>query len=175
MYKRQELGFDIALEEAAALAPGGIIGRAHFAKLLMNKGYTASVKESFDKYLAAGRPAYFSNQKLEAKRIIEVIHSAGGVAFLAHPHQMKLGDGLEAYVRELVSYGLDGIEGYYSEYDEAMQNEYWSMAEKFGLAISGGTDFHADMKPHISIGTGMGNLSIPYSVLENIKRTVGIQ
>ncbi len=169
----QELGFDVTLEEAAAIAPGGIIGRAHFAKLLMDKGYTSSVKESFDKYLAAGKPAYFTNQKLEAKRIIEAIHSAGGVAFLAHPHQMKLGDGLEDYVKELVSYGLDGMEGYYSEYDSNMQTEYQAMAARYGLALSGGTDFHGEMKPHISIGIGLGNMSVPYSVLENIKRMVG--
>ena len=171
----QELGFDVSLEEAAAIAPGGIIGRAHFAKLLMDKGYTSSVKESFEKYLAVGKPAYFTNQKLEAKRIIETIHDAGGVAFLAHPHQMKMGDRLESYVKELVSYGLDGMEGYYSEYDEKMQAEYQAMASRYGLALSGGTDFHGDMKPHISIGTGLGNMAVPYSVLENIKRMVGRQ
>lgn len=171
----QQLGFDVALEEAAAIAPGGIIGRAHYAKLLMDKGYTSSVKESFDKYLAAGKPAYFTNQKLEAKCIIETIHAAGGVAFLAHPHQMKLGDKLEDYVKELVSYGLDGMEGYYSEYDEKMQTEYQAMASRYGLALSGGTDFHGDMKPHISIGKGLGNMAVPYSVLLNIKRMVGIE
>lgn len=169
----QQLGFDVALEEAAAIAPGGIIGRAHYAKLLMDKGYTSSVKESFDKYLAAGKPAYFTNQKLEAKCIIETIHAAGGVAFLAHPHQMKFGDKLEDYVKELVSYGLDGMEGYYSEYDEKMQAEYQAMASRYGLALSGGTDFHGDMKPHISIGKGLGNMAVPYSVLLNIKRMVG--
>ena len=169
----QQLGFDVALEEAAAIAPGGIIGRAHYAKLLMDKGYTSSVEESFDKYLAAGKPAYFTNQKLEAKCIIETIHAAGGVAFLAHPHQMKLGDKLEDYVKELVSYGLDGMEGYYSEYDEKMQTEYQAMASRYGLALSGGTDFHGDMKPHISIGKGLGNMAVPYSVLRNIKRMVG--
>lgn len=169
----QQLGFDVALEEAAAIAPGGIIGRAHYAKLLMDKGYTSSVKESFDKYLAAGKPAYFTNQKLEAKCIIETIHAAGGVAFLAHPHQMKLGDKLEDYVKELVSYGLDGMEGYYSEYDEKMQDEYQAMAARYGLALSGGTDFHGEMKPHISIGKGLGNMTVPYSVLRNIKRMVG--
>ena len=169
----QQLGFDVALEEAAAIAPGGIIGRAHYAKLLMDKGYTSSVKESFDKYLAAGKPAYFTNQKLEAKCIIETIHAAGGVAFLAHPHQMKLGDKLEDYVKELVSYGLDGMEGYYSEYDEKMQDEYQAMAARYGLALSGGTDFHGEMKPHISIGKGLGNMAVPYSVLRNIKRMVG--
>ena len=171
----QELGFDVTLEEAAAIAPGGIIGRAHYAKLLMDKGYTSSVKESFDKYLAAGKPAYFTNQKLEAKCIIETIHAAGGVAFLAHPHQMKLGDKLEDYVKELVSYGLDGMEGYYSEYDEKMQTEYQAMAARYGLALSGGTDFHGEMKPHISIGKGLGNMAVPYSVLLNIKRMVGIE
>ena len=169
----QQLGFNVTLEEAAAIAPGGIIGRAHYAKLLMDKGYTSSVKESFDKYLAAGKPAYFTNQKLEAKCIIETIHAAGGVAFLAHPHQMKLGDKLEDYVKELVSYGLDGMEGYYSEYDEKMQAEYQAMASRYGLALSGGTDFHGEMKPHISIGKGLGNMSVPYSVLANIKRMVG--
>lgn len=169
----QELGFDVTVEEAAAIAPGGIIGRAHYAKLLMDKGYTCSVQESFDKYLASGKPAYFSNQKLEAKRIIEAIHSAGGLAFLAHPHQMKLGDGLEDYVKELVSYGLDGIEGYHSEYDEAMQTEFQSLAERFGLMISGGTDFHGDMKPHISIGTGInGNVCVPYRIFGDIKEAV---
>ncbi len=170
----QELGFDVTVDEAAAIAPGGFIGRAHYAKLLMDKGYTSSVKDSFDKYLASGKPAYFTNQKLEAKRIIEAIHAAGGVAFLAHPHQMKMGDKLEAYVEELVSYGLDGIEGYYSEYDEAMQSEYQALAKRFGLMLSGGTDFHGSMKPHISLGTGIGgNVRVPYSLLERIKDAAG--
>ena len=89
---------------------------------------------------------------------------------------MKMGDGLEAYVKELVSYGLDGIEGYYSEYDEKMQNDYQSLAGRYGLMLSGGTDFHGLMKPHISIGTGIdGNVSVPYSVLETIKNSAGIK
>lgn len=169
----KDLGFDVSVEEAAALAPGGIIGRAHFARVMMNKGYVDSVKEAFDKYLSSGKPAYFGNQKLEAKTAIEAIHAAGGVAFLAHPHLIKISDDeLEKYLQELQSYGLDGLEGYYTDYDEAMQNKFQSMAKKHGLAISGGTDFHAAMKPHISIGKGTGNMAVPYSVLENIKAMV---
>lgn len=169
----QELGFDVALEEAAALAPGGIVGRAHFARVMMNKGYVSSVKEAFEKYLSSGKPAYFGNQKLEAKTSIEAVHAAGGVAFLAHPHLVKLPDDeLENFLVELKSYGLDGLEGYYTDYDEAMQNKFQAMAKKHGLEISGGTDFHAAMKPHIAIGKGTGNMAIPYSVLENIKNMV---
>lgn len=169
----QKLGFDVTLEEAAALAPGGIVGRAHFARVMMNKGYVSSVKEAFEKYLSSGKPAYFGNQKLEAKTAIEAIHSAGGVAFLAHPHLVKLpDDALENFLVELKSYGLDGLEGYYTDYDEEMQNKFQAMAKKHGLEISGGTDFHAAMKPHIAIGKGTGNMAIPYSVLENIKNMV---
>ena len=51
-----------------------------------------------------------------------------------------------------------------------MQEKYQNLAEEMGLMISGGTDFHAKMKPHISIGTGLGNMKIPYSVLENMKK-----
>ncbi len=169
----QKLGFDITLEEAVALAPGGIVGRAHFARVMMNKGYVSSVKEAFDKYLSSGKAAYFGNQKLEAKTAIEAIHAAGGVAFLAHPHLVKLSDEeLERFLDELKGYGLDGLEGYYTDYDEAMQNKFQSMAKRHGLEISGGTDFHAQMKPHISIGKGTGNMAIPYSVLENIREMV---
>lgn len=170
----QDFGFDVTVSEAAELAPGGIIGRAHFARVMMKKGYVSSVKEAFDKYLSSGKPAYFSNQKLEAKAAIEAIHAAGGVAYLAHLHLTKLSDDeLEKFVAELVSYGLDGIEGYYTDYSEEMQKKYFALAEKYSLGISGGTDFHADMKPHISIGKGTGNMAIPYSVLEGIKQRLG--
>ena len=166
----QSLGFDITLEEASALAPGGVIGRAHFGRVMMNKGYVSSVKEAFEKYLASGKPAYFGNQKLEAKTAIETIHSAGGVAFLAHPHLIKISDEeLEKYLVELKSYGLDGLEGYYTDYDEEMQAKFQAMAKRNGLELSGGTDFHAQMKPHIAIGKGLGNMAVPYSVLERIK------
>lgn len=169
----QNLGFDVALEEAASLAPGGIVGRAHFARVMLNKGYVSSVKEAFEKYLSSGKPAYFGNQKLEAKTAIEAIHSAGGVAFLAHPHLIKISDeSLEKFLIELKSYGLDGLEGYYTDYDEEMQEKFQAMAKRHGLNLSGGTDFHAAMKPHISIGKGTGNMAIPYSVLEKIKEII---
>ncbi len=168
-----ELGFAVSLDEVSALAPGGIIGRAHFARVMMNKGYIKSVKEGFEKYLASGRPAFFGNQSLEAKEAIETIHACGGAAFVAHPHLIRLDDGaLEKFLIELKGYGLDGIEGYYTDYDEAMQNKFQAMAKRLELSISGGTDFHAKMKPHISIGKGLGNMAIPYSVLQNIKAIV---
>ncbi|MBQ6702677.1 MAG: PHP domain-containing protein [Clostridia bacterium] len=166
----QKLGFDITVEDARKISPVGNIGRAHFAKVMELKGYTSSVKEAFDLYLQKGRPAFNSLRLLEAEEAIKLIHGAGGKAFLAHLHlTKKAGQELEDYVKELKDYGLDGIEGYYTEYEGTMQEDYQALAKKYGLLISGGTDFHGANKPHIKLGVGYGNLRIPYSLLDQIR------
>lgn len=171
--KLRELGFDITVEETKALAPSGLIGRAHFAKLMVQKGYISSVREGFDKYLANGKYAYDGTQYLTSHDAVKLISDCGGVSFVAHPHLIRLSDEkLIAFLTDLREYGLSGIEGYYNEYTPEMQEHFQSMAASLGLLISGGTDFHAAMKPHIDIGTGQGNMCIPYSVLEKIKERV---
>ena len=165
-----ELGFDITIEEVRALAPNNFVGRAHFARVLMDKGYTKSVKEGFDLYMTSGKYAYCEKQRLTARNAVELIGKCGGISFLAHPHLTKLGDDeLKEFLKELKGFGLSGLEGYYTDYTPEMQEKYQAMAKESGLLISGGTDFHAAMKPHISIGTGLGNMKIPYSVLEAMK------
>ncbi|MDD7194350.1 MAG: PHP domain-containing protein [Clostridiaceae bacterium] len=165
-----ELGFDITIEEVRALAPNNFVGRAHFARVLMDKGYTKSVKEGFDLYMTSGKYAYCEKQRLTARDAVELIGKCGGISFLAHPHLTKLGDDeLKEFLKELKGFGLSGLEGYYTDYTPEMQEKYQAMARELGLLISGGTDFHAAMKPHISIGTGLGNMKIPYSVLEAMK------
>lgn len=169
-----ELGFDITLEEVRALAPNNFVGRAHFARVLMDKGYIATVKEGFDKYMSVGKYAYCEKQRLSARDAIELITKCGGISFLAHPHLTKLSDDeLKEFLTELKGYGLCGLEGYYTDYTPEMQIKYQSMAKELGLMISGGTDFHAKMKPHISIGTGLGNMKIPYSIIEDMKKKSG--
>jgi len=166
-----ELGFDVTMDEAKAIAPNGIIGRAHFARILMEKGYVSSVKEGFKLYLENGKAAYCGVQRLEAGETVELIKECGGLSFVAHLHLIKMEDEpLKEFLTGLKAHGLDGVEGYYTEYTPEMQEKYQAMAKELGLMISGGTDFHAAMKPHISIGTGTGNLRIPYSVLEEIKK-----
>ncbi len=168
--KLNELGFDVTLEEANAIAPNGFIGRAHFAKLLADKGYTKSVKEGFALYLENGKYAYCGQQSLTDEEAVRLIKDCGGVACVAHLHLTKKSDAeLRDFLIRLKKCGLDGIEGYYTEYTPEMQEKYQALAKELGLIISGGTDFHAKMKPHIAIGTGLGNLKIPYSILETIK------
>ena len=168
--KLNELGFPITVDEVKRVAGGALLCRAHYARVLMDKGLVPSVKEAFDKYLANGRPAYCGHQAITAEEAIELIHRAGGIAFVAHLHLIRLSDEeLYAFLTRLKAAGLDGIEGYYTEYTPQMQEKFQGMARELGLQISGGTDFHAAMKPHIAIGRGTGNLEIPYEVLENLK------
>ena len=169
----QRLGFDVSIDEALRIAPSGLIGRAHFARILMEKGYTKSVKEGFEKYLANGRPAYDGTQYLTAEMAVKLIEDIGGVSFVAHPHLIRLSDeSLREFLIMLKGYGLCGIEGYYNEYTPEMQEYFHNLARELGLEISGGTDYHAKMKPHIEIDIGQDNMQIPYSVLENIKKIV---
>lgn len=171
--KLRDLGFDVTMEEALAIAPSGLIGRAHFARLLMEKGYTQSVKEGFDKYLANGKPAYDGTQYLTAEMAVKLINDIGGVSFVAHPHLIRLNDEqLRNFLENLKSMGLCGIEGYYNEYTPEMERYFQSLAKELGLEISGGTDYHAKMKPHIEIGIGQNNMQIPYAILKRIKDIV---
>lgn len=169
----RKLGFDITDGDAQNEAGGAVIGRAHYARAMVRKGYVGSVKEAFDKYLGSGKPCYSKRQNFSAQECISIINEAGGAAYAAHLHLMKKSDEeLFEFLKELKASGLSGIEGYYTEYTPELQDKFMSYAKELDLSISGGSDFHAEMKPHISIGTGFGNMRIPYSVLEGIKKAV---
>ena len=173
--KLQAYGFDITLEDAAKFAGSKMLARAHFAKAMVEKGYAESVQDAFDRYLSNGKPCYSSMQLLTDKECVKLINTAGGLAFCAHLHlTRKPDDELYAFLKELKEAGLCGIEGYYTDYTPEMEQKYRSMAKELGLEISGGTDFHGAMKPHITIGKGRGNMAIPYSLLERIKEVKGI-
>lgn len=164
------LGFDVMMDEVRQIAGSDVLCRAHFAKIMVQKGYVSSVKEAFSQYLASGKPAYSGTQALTDTEAVRLIKDAGGLAFVAHLHQTKrtLYD-LESFLLRLKDAGLDGVEGYYTEYTPEMERDYRALAKRLGLMLSGGSDFHADNKPHISIGRGLGELYIPYEILEKMK------
>ena len=114
------------------------ISRSHIGRVLVKKGYFSSVREAFDAVLRKGQPAYVPHYHLEASEIIDLIKAAGGTPVLAHPK--LIGD--DELVRELCQSGIEGIEAFYPQHDEADTARYLSMAEEFGLLVSGGSDFH---------------------------------
>ena len=168
--KLNEQGFDITMDELREEANGKVLCRAHFAKIMVRKGYAESVKDAFNRYLSVGCYAYSNRQALTGPEAVSLIREAGGIAVAAHLHLIKMPDDqLKEYLKSLIPYGLDGIEGYYTDYTPDMEHRYRAMAEELGLVISGGTDYHGANKPHITIGKGKGDLEIPYSVLDGLR------
>lgn len=160
----------VTLDEVKAKAGGGILCRAHIAKLMTEKGYSESPKAAFAKWLNVGCPCYSESQALTDTEAIDLIRQSGGDAYLAHLHlTKKTGAELDDFVKHLVDAGLTGIEGYYTDYTPEMAVTYRALAKKYDLKLSGGTDFHGSFKPHISIGRGLGEMRIPYAVLEEMK------
>lgn len=169
-FKLHNMGFDISYEEVLHSAGGAFVGRAHIAKLMMEKGYCETIRACFDKYIGLGKPAYSEKTELTATEAVKAIRAAGGLAFLAHLNQTGFNENeLTELLCELKSAGLNGIEGYYPEYTAEHISQYRALAEKLSLSLSGGSDYHAQMKPHIEIGVGTGSLKIPYFIYENLK------
>ncbi len=164
-----EAGVDITLEEAFKYCPGEALGRAHIAKVMVDKGYCENVKDAFKKYLGKGKPGYSNELRISSYEAIELIKKSGGVSILAHCHYLGLeGEDFYNFVKDLKEHGLDGLEGFYTEYTDSQSAFFIDAAKKLNMKISGGTDFHGDMKPTISMGTGFGNLKIPKELLEDL-------
>ncbi len=170
VHRLQGLGLPITFEEVQQCAGGEIITRTHFAAILLQKRLVRDRNEVFQRYLSPGCSGYVARKVLSPKDCIETIHKAGGIAILAHPTLYQLdADQLITVVQDLCGYGLDGIECYYATYTAAQQKQIQKIAHRFGLLPSGGSDFHGENKPHISLGTGTGNLAIAYEVWEALK------
>ena len=169
--KLNEQGFRITMDELRQEAHGNpVLCRAHFAQIMVRKGYAQSVQQCFADYLSVGCYAYSNRQALTGPEAVSLIKEAGGIAVAAHLHLIKMEDEpLKEYLKTLIPYGLEGIEGYYTDYTPDMERRYRAMAKELGLTISGGTDYHGANKPHITIGQGRGNLEIPYSVLDGLR------
>ena len=169
--KLQGLGIEVTVSELRAEAGAGAIGRPHVARLLMRKGYAASIQDAFDRYLGRGKPAYADKKKLGEEAAIGLIHRAGGLAILAHAYLMQYPDyaAAEAKILALMELGLDGFEVYYPGMPEAYTRGLLALARAHGLAVSGGSDYHGANKPDVRLGQGDGSLHIPEEVLDKLR------
>ena len=133
---------------AAAARPGSSVARPQVARELLRAGYVTSVQEAFDLWLASGRPAFIPRTGPSPASVVAAIHEAGGIASLAHPGVTKRDDLIEP----LIDGGMDAIEVYHSDHTPEAEQTYKMMAERHGVAVSGGSDFHGDEARRNSLG-----------------------
>lgn len=164
------IGIEISLRELEENAGGNIITRAHYANVMVNRGYVKNKEEAFDRYISSGRPGYVKRETLTPKTCIEVIRKSGGIPVLAHATLYGYGY-LEIHnlVGKLKGYGLMAMETIYSTYTPRQSEELRKICEYYKLMKSGGSDFHGLNKPDIKIGTGRGALKIPQSFADEMK------
>ena len=122
------------------VAEGGSIGRPHIAKAITNAGGTSNVMEAYAKYIHDDSPVYVPRKTVSPHDAVEIIYDAGGVPVIAHPHDLDIAESL---IKELMSFGLRGIEAYHRKHSPACVEYFSSMAEELGLIVTGGSDFHA--------------------------------
>ncbi|MFW6415445.1 MAG: PHP domain-containing protein [Thermodesulfobacteriota bacterium] len=170
LQKLQAIGIQMDYSEVKELAGDASIGRPHIARLLMEKNYVPTVQEAFDKYIGPGGQAYVPKDKLDPEQAIEVLKQEGATVILAHPYSLEISyQELRSEVQRLQGLGLDGMEVYYTEHTREQTREYLQICRELGLLASGGSDFHGSVKPDVKLGSGKGNLDIPYSLLQEMK------
>jgi len=163
----REFGFDITVEEAEARGRG-MTGRPHFAQIMVEKGYVSNLRKAFDDYLDESAKGYVDRREPTLLEAVARIREAGGVASLAHPVRIR-GD-IPALLPELCGGGLNAIEAYHSDHGPAETAFYLSLAQKHGLLVTGGSDFHGANKPSVRLGTGAGgNLKVPEEVMRALR------
>lgn len=132
------LGMTVDAEEVLARAQDGNVARPHLARVLVDRGFVASTDEAFERYLGDGRPAYVPRPDVMVSEAIRVIQLAGGLASLAHPGLHNRDDAMP----DLVAAGLDAVEAYHVCHSAGITAHYRRLAERRGLLVTGGSDFH---------------------------------
>lgn len=162
-------GVALDQEQVFVHARGGVIGRPHIARALVERGHAASVAEAFERYLKRGRAAYVPKESFSPEEAVGLIVDAGGLPVLAHPGYLKMDDeALGGLLDRLVAAGLGGIEVYYSQHTPQDVARFKRMARERDLVATGGSDFHGATKPHIQLGRGPQGEPLPRQLAENL-------
>lgn len=160
--KLRGLNVDIDPQEIFRVVGKGSPGRMHVAETIWKHGYCDNILAPFSKYIGDKCPAYVPKKTLNPQQAIELIRGAGGVAVLAHPGLTQRDNVIE----DLVKYGLQGIEVYYPSHNPQTVKKYLKIAEKYNLAVTGGSDFHGERK----IDTPIAKVTVPGDLVSKLRQ-----
>jgi 3',5'-nucleoside bisphosphate phosphatase len=155
------LGYRIEVDRVEQLAAGGSVGRPHVARALVEAGYVASVADAFDTLIGAGKPAYVEKERFRVDEAVSLIRSAGGLTSIAHP---TLYPNHEQMVPVLLDAGVDAVEVFHPEVDDASRHNYTNVARFRDKMITGGSDDHGTVKECETLGT----IRVPENLIEPI-------
>jgi len=148
------LGAPIDMGGLIARAEGRPVLRPHIAQALVSAGHAVDEQDAFDRFVGEGRPAYVARRGATPQEVAAIIRQAGGISSMAHPGVTRQ-DGL---IPGLADAGLDALEVYHTDHGVDETARYLAMARHFGLAVTGGSDFHGFRSAH---SNGFGTVCLP--------------
>ena len=163
----RELDIPLEWEDVEAEAGGEVVGRPHFARALVRGAHCRSPEDAFTRFLGRGKAAYVGRWLPAAAEVLGLLRRLGAVSIWAHPLMSSnlSGPKFRRLAMQLKSFGLDGIEAYYSDYSPHVNRKALDHAAHLGLLVSGGSDFHGANLPGIELGVGRGTLAVPDEIL----------
>ncbi len=161
--KLRNLGLPVDWERVKEITGTGSIGRPHIAQAMLEKGYITSFKEAFTRYIGWGGPAYVEREKVAPDEATRLILRANGLPVLAHPFTVT---NPQTIILELKASGLVGIEVYYNNYTAEEIKKLVSLADKYHLITTGGSDYHG---PDINDGTTIGSADVPLESADQLR------
>lgn len=172
-----KMGFEITLEELKAVSGGKIIGKPHFAKIFLRKNYIKEKEEIFANYFNRPPLNGVGKTSYSAEVLIKEIKNANGIAILAHPQSLKLDDNdLVEKIKELKSYGLDGLECYHSNQTPEQMTRFKEIAKELNMVISKGSDYHGQItKPDVELVYGKKGNIVSNEESEILQKIIRIQ
>ena len=173
IHRLNQAGYSLDYEEIRRSHTEGTVNRAVIAAAMLEKGYVFSINDAFQGVLSQNAGFYVPPQRLSFFNAITLLRYVDAVPVLAHPFlNLKTEDRLRTCLQEAVPAGLVAMETMYSSYSPETEAAARRIAREFGLLESGGSDFHGQTKPHISLGTGKGNLAVPLSFAEQLRNSI---
>lgn len=160
---KRDYGIVFSYQDIIDMVNKNNVGRPDLARLCIRYGFCDSVDEAFNLFLnPAKRKVQRTNRRVSYSECFKLIKDSGGIAVLAHPKSLNLDKlSLDRMIYDMKECGLDGIEVFHSSFNKDESDYYLSLAEKYDLLISGGSDYHGPLvKPDIELGIGKGNLKI---------------
>jgi predicted metal-dependent phosphoesterase TrpH len=165
-----DLGCPISQEDVQAQSDTPLLSRVHFAKALAAQGFVRRAPEAFERLIGDDCPGFVPREELSPSEAARWIREAGGVPVVAHPGRFA-GGGFrwDEAMADLQKLGLEGLEGYYGEYRAAEQTYFVRLADRLGMVVTGGSDYHGAHKPGLRLGSGRGGLKVPDELLERLE------
>ena len=162
-----EIGKPIDREKVLAeKQAGGSLGRPMVARALVKAGHAADIRQAFEELIGEGKPAFVPRVGPAPSEVVGIIARAGGVASLAHPGLLKRDDLIPA----MVDAGLPALEAFHSDHDPETTEHYLALAARYGLAVSGGSDYHGEP---VRRKSAFGRIGLPLEHFERLSARAG--